>query len=667
MRVQGEPADLGVQPLTDTVSPAVARPREAPEPAGRPRRRPAPRPDHRRARTGTRLLAWALLLAGLVATIGWLLWPRFFYGNDDLLQFSAAREDGLTWEYLSLNVFQHFGPYNRFGHWLVYEYTDLSPALGLTLVLANCTAMLAAALWLMTELRLSAPRRIAALIAIALSVPVAESAIWFDAGMHILPAIAVTLVVCAAHVRGIRTGRWRWHAVATLVFVLGQLIQERPWLALPLVVLVDVLLLWRELPWRTRLRRLWGLRLPLAALTLCAAAIAFALQAYVVVDTYATPSWAVTGRHMLMALTDYVVPSLVNQPLRGPSPFTVQLAVLGGILAVGVLLAWSRKYNSGPLLFAACSFLLYYGFLKFSPLLTADLIGENARRLQYAVYATVPAIIGLAHVRLPRVRRRPAQDDRPISARWPFMAFHAAGCLALAGYLLVTDIGYLDRQWDQTTQARAYMDTVRAHADEWSDPGVDVLPLFAPSAMATAWSTQLARHDVLLPFIAKDVAPGDVGRRTVLIDDRGAVRPAALATVLSELDLADGGCGSSPPPRARFTDHAVLYFPPVVEEPLFLRLRYQATEDVDIQLSSSWNSVWTANSWPTRLAAGSHTRLIPIGAPYLMAIDLQAVTPGAVFCVADTSIVRPLEVDARTGRCREVDWFGRAGRRTDCS
>ena len=659
MRVHGGPATWGCALLTDTASRAVARPLEEPEHAGQPRRRFAVRPDHRWARAGTRLLAWVLLVAGLVGTIGALLRHRFFYGNDDLLQFSAAREDGLTWEYLSLNVFQHFGPYNRFGHWLVYEHSALSPALGLTLVLANCTLLLAACLWLMTELRLSVPRRVVALIAIALSVPVAESAIWFDAGMHILPAIALTLLVCAAHVRGVRTGRWRWHIVATLVFVLGQLVQERPVLALPLVVLVDVLLLWRALPWRTRLRRLWGLRWPLLVLTLVAAAIAAALRAYVVIDTFATPSWAVTGRHMLMALTDYVVPSLANQPLRGPSPFDVELAVLGGILVVGVLLAWSRKCNSGPLLFAACSFLLYYGFLKFSPMLAADQVVENARRLQNAVYATVPAIIGLAHVRLPRLRRRPVRVPAP--AR---VTLQVAGCLALAGYLLVTDIGYLDRQWDETTQARAYMDAVRAHEDAWSDPGVDVVPLFAPAAMATGWSSELARHDVLLPFIDKDADLGDVGRRLVLIDDRGAVRPAALTTVRSGLDLVEGGCG--PTSRPRFTDNADLYFPAVGTQPLFLRLQYRATEDLDIRLSGAWNRIWRANAWPTRLPAGSHTRLVPIAAPHLQGIDLQSVTDGAEFCVVDATIVRAREVDGRSDRCREVDGYGRAGRLTDC-
>ena len=86
-----------------------------------------------------------------------------FYGNDDLLEFTAARTGGLSWSYLSLNVFEHFAPYNRLMHYVVLRFSDLSPDLGLPLVLAPYAALLAAALWLMTELRLSAPRRVAAL------------------------------------------------------------------------------------------------------------------------------------------------------------------------------------------------------------------------------------------------------------------------------------------------------------------------------------------------------------------------------------------------------------------------------------------------------------------------------------------------------------------------
>ena len=387
-------------------------------------------------------MGWALLVGALVAVLGLVLAPRFYYGNDDLLQFEAAREHGLSWRLLSLNVFQHFGPYNRFGHWLVAD-SGLSPTLGLVLVLINVTALLMACLCLMTELRLSTPRRIVALLLIALSVPLTESAVWFDAAMHILPAIAMTIAVCAAHVRGVRTARRRWHVLALVLFLLGQLTQERPVLALALLVLVDVLLLWRTLPWRTRMARLWQLRWPLAALTVAAAGIAAALRAFVVQDTYSTPDWGVTLQTMSSALTNYVVPSVVNQPRAEPTGPVVELLVLAGLVCGGIVVAWIGRQNAGPVLFAGAVFLLYYGFLKFSPLLDEDTIAVNAERLHNAVYVTVPAIIGFAHLRLTRLpgsgrrERRPAGGlPRPRLQR----GLLVAGSLALAVYLLLSNL-----------------------------------------------------------------------------------------------------------------------------------------------------------------------------------------------------------------------------------
>jgi hypothetical protein len=611
----------------------------------------APRGPRRWARP----LGWILLGAGLLTAVAAMLWRRFYYGNDDLLEFSVARDHGLSWTTLSFNVFQHFGPYNRFGHLLVVHETDLAPLAGLALVLVNVAVLLAVCLWLVTELRLSTARRVVALVMIALSVTMTESAVWFDAGMHILPAIAATLAVCAAHVRGVRTGRIRWHAVALLLFLLGQLTQERPIFALPLVVLVDALLLWRDLPWGERLRRLWKQRWPLASLVGAALAIAAALKAFVVVDDYAAPSWAVTGRTMLSALTNYLVPALANQPMRGPADLGVQLVVLAVILGVGVLLALVRRGNAGPLLFAAATFLLYYGFLKLSPLLNEDTITVNAQRLHNAVYVAVPAIIGLVHLRLPGARLLP----RRAAAR---RALQVTACLGLIGYLVASNVAYLDRRWGDTTEARAYLDTVRSGTAEWSDPDVTLVPLLANPAMATGWSRPYSRHDHLLGLIDKGWRPGDVGPDPVLIDDTGAVRPAALDLVRPRMDVASGGCGAR---STSFADDADLYTPRVRGGPLFVQLTYRAERDLDVRLSAGWGSDWDPNALDTHLPAGEHTRLLPVDAGRLEAVDVQILSGPAGLCVESAAIVRPLVVEGG-GRCREVDRFGTPGRVRPC-
>jgi hypothetical protein len=604
---------------------------------------------------------WTTLVAALVAAAGAMLAERFYYGNDDLFQFTMARDQGLSWTTLTQNVFQHFGPYNRLGHLVVFKFSDLSPSLGLAFVLANYAAVLAAALWLMTELRLSPFRRVLALLLIALSVPMTESAIWFDAGMHVLPAIAVTLAVCAAHVRGISTGARRWHVAAWVLFVLGQLTQERPLFALPLLVLVDLLLLWRHLSWRVRLGRLWQQRAPIAALAVAALGIAAALKTFVVVDTFPTPSWAVTGRTMLSAFSNYVLPSLINQPLADPGGAQTELRVLVGTVVVGLLIAWAGRHNSGPLLLAAAVFLMYYAFLKFSPLLNEETIPNNALRLHNAVYATVPAIIGLAHLRFDRARsalwraRRPA--GRPASVlRW-------AGCLALAAYLVVSNVAYLDRRWADTTESRAYLDAVRASAPEWSDPDVTLIPMLGHPAMASDWSRTYNRHDRMLDFIVKGFAPGDLGPRPVLIDNRGSVRRATLRMVRPDVQVASGRCRSS---SAALAERATLRARGTGGGPLFVLLRYRAGNDLMIRPRTQWDGVWFVNEQISKLDEGLHTQLLPLDHQLLDTIRLESLSEGADFCVEEASIVSPLIVEDGGDRCREVDRYGRPGSWLDC-
>ena len=604
-------------------------------------------------------LLWTGLVLCLAAGQVALLWQRFYYGNDDLLQFQVAQRAGLSWEMLSLNVFQHFAPYNRLGHLLV-EQTGLSPFAGLALMTVNLVALLLCALWFMAELGLSPARRLVALVVIGLSVTISESGIWFDTSMHILAALAVTLAICAAHVRAVRTGSGRWHAVTFVLFVAGQLFQERPIFALPLAVLADVLLLWRTVPWRERWQRLWAIRRPLAALVAAAAVIAVLLEVYVVQGSGRTPSWETTGRTMLLALTDYLLPSLGNQPAARPSSLAVQLAVLAATIGAGAVLAWLRRGNAGLVLFAAAAFLLYYGFLKVSPILvdTPASIARNAERLHYAVYVLVFAVIALAGLRGPRrstaspVRRRvPGRARRPLAV---------LGIVVLAGYLLVAANAYLGRQWADTTQARAYLDAVRSHAAEWSDPDVTLVPLFVHRAMSTSWSRSLGRQDRVLPFLVHGFTPQDLGPDPVIIDSAGAVRPAQLIPLRGRNVVSSGACGAgrragSAPVRAE--SHVG-----VARTPAYLVLSYRAPSDATVEIVTDPGRTAGAGFWQVTLPAGSHTRVLPLEA--LEVRDLVVTGTGSL-CISRLSIARVAAVGDH-GVCRYVDRYGRPAARATC-
>ena len=147
------------------------------------------------------------------------------------------------------------------------------------------------------------------------------------------------------------------------------------------------------------------------------------------------------------------------------------------------------------------------------------------------MYVTVPATVALVQLRLPRPGWR---------------ALAPVTCLALAAYLVVSNDAYLERQWGQTTEARAWLDAVRDDVGEWSDPAVTLVPLMAPAAMATGWSRPFARQDRLLDLVRKGVhargsgPPAGADRRR-----REGVRPAALVPARVRTRVDTGGCTPS--------------------------------------------------------------------------------------------------------------------------
>jgi hypothetical protein len=231
------------------------------------------------------------------------------------------------------------------------------------------------------------------------------------------------------------------------------------------------------------------------------------------------------------------------------------------------------------------------------------------------------------------------------------------GVAALAGYLLISNAGYLDRRWAAAAESRSYWETVQRNAAQWSDPGVSLVPLVGHPGMATSWAVDLARHEPLLSLVEKGFLPR-YGGPPVLIDAEGTVRPAALERMQPTPDLVRGRCEG---PTPRFVDTVDLDAQArIAAQQLFLRLDYRADQEVDVELTARWGQQSHTNTVPTTLRPGHHTRLIPVDAGGLERLRLRVVGPsGAGLCVERYDVVRALVVEDDGRRCREVDWYGR--------
>ncbi|WP_395726215.1 hypothetical protein [Nakamurella sp.] len=600
---------------------------------------------------------------GLCCLLVWLrLRDTYVFADDDFVQFEVARRSGLGWELLTLNVFSHFGPVNRLGH-LLLLHTELDVTVGAAVSTALVGIVLLSTIWLVSELGMSLVRRLLVVVATGASLGLTDVAHWTDAAWHILPVLAFTNAVVAMHVRGLRTGRSLWLWAAAAVFPFGLLIQERAAFALPIVVLVDVLLVWNPAPVRERLRRLWSIRRPLLAMTVTAAAGAVLIQRFYA-GTGTGPPLGVVARTMVMALT-YQFPQLTGyQPVSPPTP-AMQLAtmVLGLVLAVGVVLV--NRANLGPALFIVAVFGLYWGFLVFSPILNAWNVAGTAARLSNSAYLTLPIFIGLASMHGPA--RWSTALDRLRSAhprRWL-----VAGCVAALLVVTIVDANarqVIQRDWAADRAANDFFAGARASAERWTDPALTVLPLHAPERVTASgpWVEAYGEESFLLPLMAPGWALTELTDRTVILDDRGEVQPVTLATV-SAADRPAGDQVSCNSPTTDTDGVQLAVSPPATATPLFAVVHYRSDSDGLIRSIAFDGDRFRFGAWKQPILAGSHRTVVPLPSGTVDAVRLFGMPAGSTFCVESLTVVTPVAVNP-DGTCQQIDYYGRPQLAVSC-
>lgn len=591
------------------------------------------------------------IIAICCGLLAWRLWSVFLFADDDLLQFEVADRYGFSRELLTLNVFGHFAPVDRTGHLMLLQL-GLNPTAGVVLATGLVGLLLVVVNWLSAELGLSLVKRLLIISAAGSSVTVLSAARWADGALHLFPALTITYAVIALHVRGIRTGRRRWHLISVLVFPLGLLTQERAAFALPLIVLADLLLVWNQLSVGQRLRNLWAVRWPLAGM-----AVLGLIGAYLIKRNYggagALPDPATMFRTLSLAFTNFQFSSLIGvaePPLLTDSG---QFAV-GGLIAAScaVLIAVNRR-NTGPLIFWLCSWALYWGFLVFSPILNPSLIVKTASSLGYAGYLLVPTLITLGSLHGPRrigTALRRWRGDHPV--QWLWAGWLAAVLVAMT----LSAVGFVsDRvELDSARQADTFYRGARESAPQWADLSVTVVPLRAPVGVAdeNGWSTPYADHQFLLPLISPGWRLGDLTPATVVLDADGRPQPVVLSPVGSAASQA-ADCNSP----ADASDGVQLPTTRVnAPGPLFAKITYRSDTSGALKAIIFDDGSYRVGAWSQPVDQGVHTTIVPLPAGSIDAVRLFGMPAGSTLCVQSLELVSPLLV-TEPGECVSIDKF----------
>ncbi len=333
----------------------------------------------------------------------------FHYQNDDVWGFGLAHSDGLSWKLITVNGFEHFAPLERVEHWLLLTISPFNVDLGIGAVMLVGAALLLSVAWLTAELGISPRRRVLVLIVGGLAMPILSVASWCARAVYIIPTMAATYAVLAAHARGVRQRSTKYHTLACLFLLIAVGMQERGSIAVILVILMDVFVLARGAAWSERLHRLFRARGPLLVLVAIAATDALIWWIWYR-SAQATVSFKTGSEVIGLAFSRYLLPALVgsHDPLNGPLLWIVGAIVLGGVVTL-----FRRDRSTLDLLaFFCCTFLLYYFGLAFGPLLVNG-VTANASQPQYLAYVIFPLIITVALVPARVLAHRPApRGDR---------------------------------------------------------------------------------------------------------------------------------------------------------------------------------------------------------------------------------------------------------------
>jgi len=455
------------------------------------------------------------------------------YGWDDFIQFGVTLRSGVGVDLLTYDLFEHFGPVNRFAHGVLVTYGGLDTrwaiALAVPIFFVYCAAIIDLA-----RLLGAGWGRVALCLAVATVTPATASiGAMFDQYLHVIVPVAATAVSGAAYIRWVRTRRPRHAVTGALAVLLACGVQERGVFLVLFLVLLRVLVIeggaapgrWMGGWFRTWARDAPFLAVPLlvAVATTLVVALAYAAD---------TPRGGLDDTAVLIGRSwaEQFVPMLTGVYGVGGGTLHVALLVLANAVVVA-LLVWSVRstaWNVRPWLLLLCWYGFMMAFLGLGRLGLGFPVSDVLPNLQYYVYALPAVVVLIAGLRWDRPDRPTVGVQRPRRR----LVGEVIGATVLAMLVVISSLPAAERF---RSLAPAYLaasvdGVTRAH----SDGGAVVAPTLVPDELVPSgffpYNTGEFYLSEIDPATVVDLDPGS----PVFLDQSGDLT-AATAHLLGRV------------------------------------------------------------------------------------------------------------------------------------
>ena len=290
--------------------------------------------------------------------VEFLFFRTSWFYLDDIRNLAEARQQGLSWSYLTSPIGEHLTPGHRLLDWLVAVPFGGHWAAAVSLELAFCAVLLTYLARTLSLLYGARPRNAIAVLLAGTAWPLLGTGQWFAGGALAIPVCASIAGALYHHLRWRADGREKdlayvvgWTLVAVLFSLQAVLI--------PPILFIVALIARQRLTWRVVVRE--------AAVVIPLAVPALALEQYERGQPWAThvalPSIAQGIDLVRVVIVRSLLPALAGIGMDGAPPDPQREVLMRG-LVVGVLVLavavamWCRRRWVAAAVLAACAAVL---------------------------------------------------------------------------------------------------------------------------------------------------------------------------------------------------------------------------------------------------------------------------------------------------------------------